>query len=329
MNASWTFSVESLPEGDRREAWADVMHRLRMPMADIQHTRVMHGQVTVATTPMGCEFAVVASGPQVYAGRSAAQPTALWLGVLLEGQASLSAGDMMTEVGPHAIIYGSTGVDSTLRLSSDFRLLIVKIPPVAAQRLIVPLGKRVGLLSGQAGIERIFHGLLVNTARSIADLSSDQFRPIEQSMIEFLVACLAEDGIEARGGASGARASHLKRICQKIETLLHDPDLTLAQVAAEHGVSPRYVQKLFTQNNQTFSAYLKLRRLSRCHAELISPVHAQLSISEIGFRWGFNDAAHFSRSFRNQYGLSPREHRQASTFLGAGMVTVLPAVFDG
>ncbi|MDI7773894.1 helix-turn-helix domain-containing protein [Asticcacaulis sp. EMRT-3] len=311
MTAPWTFSVDSLPEGARREAWADVMHRLRMPMADIPPASVLHGRVTVATTPLGCEFAVITSGPQVYAGRSAAQPTALWLGVALEGQASLETGGEIRDVAPHAIIYGSTGVDSTLRFTSDFKLLIVKIPPVAAQRLIVPIGQRVGLMSGRVGIECIFHGLLVETARLLGDLSEDQFRPIEQAMMEFLVACLAEDGIAARGGASGARASHLKRICQKIETLLHDPDLTLAQVAAEHGVSARYVQKLFTQNGQTFSAYLKLRRLSRCHAELISPIYAQLSISEIGFRWGFNDAAHFSRSFRDQYGLSPREHRQA------------------
>jgi AraC-like DNA-binding protein len=310
MNAPWTFSVESLPEGDRREAWVDVMRRLKMPMKDILTTPVMHGRVTVATTPMGCEFAVVEAGPQVYSGRSAGQTTAIWLGVLLDGLGSLDADGVTTEVGPHAIIFGSAGVESTLRLRSDFRLLIVKIPSVAAQRLISPLGRRVGLLPGDVGIERIFHGLLANTALRIADLSGDQFRPIEQSMIEFLVACLAEGGIEAKGGASGARASHLKRICQKIETLLHDPDLSLAKVAAEHGVSPRYVQKLFTQNDQTFSAYLKLRRLSRCHTELISPIFGQLSISEIGFRWGFNDAAHFSRSFRDQYGLSPREHRQ-------------------
>jgi methylphosphotriester-DNA--protein-cysteine methyltransferase len=28
---------------------------------------------------------------------------------------------------------------------------------------------------------------------------------------------------------------------------------------------------------------------------------------EIAFRWGFNDAAHFSRVFKAQYGVSPRQ----------------------
>jgi AraC-like DNA-binding protein len=46
--------------------------------------------------------------------------------------------------------------------------------------------------------------------------------------------------------------------------------------------------------------------------DLSSPLCARLSISQICFRWGFNDSAHFSRAFRNQFGLSPREHRRAA-----------------
>ncbi len=44
--------------------------------------------------------------------------------------------------------------------------------------------------------------------------------------------------------------------------------------------------------------------------DLASPVCAKLSISEICFRWGFNESAHFSRAFRNEYGRSPREYRR-------------------
>jgi len=105
--------------------------------------------------------------------------------------------------------------------------------------------------------------------------------------------------------------AHLQRLCQTIETLLPDPDLSLRRVADEEGVSPRYVQKLFASANETFSHYLRSRRLERCRIDLASPQHARLSISEICFRWGFNGSAHFSRAFREQYGRSPREFRNA------------------
>ena len=35
-----------------------------------------------------------------------------------------------------------------------------------------------------------------------------------------------------------------------------------------------------------------------------------MSISDVAFRWGFNDAGHFSRAFKDQFGVTPREYRQ-------------------
>jgi AraC-like DNA-binding protein len=40
-------------------------------------------------------------------------------------------------------------------------------------------------------------------------------------------------------------------------------------------------------------------------------LQAHLSISEICFRWGFNDAAHFSRAFREQFATTPRAWRSS------------------
>src|SRR5260370_39969348 len=55
------------------------------------------------------------------------------------------------------------------------------------------------------------------------------------------------------------------------------------------------------------------RRLERAREDLTDPVHSHLSISDICFRWGFNDAAHFSRAFHDTYGVSPRNFRRAAT----------------
>ena len=87
--------------------------------------------------------------------------------------------------------------------------------------------------------------------------------------------------------------------------------MNLHQVAKEHNISPRYLQKLFESVGDSFGHFVKLRRLERCRLDLRSPLHAQRSISDILFQWGFNDSASFSRAFREQYGMSPREYRRA------------------
>jgi AraC-like DNA-binding protein len=113
------------------------------------------------------------------------------------------------------------------------------------------------------------------------------------------------------GGAAGLRAALLERIFQTIEMRLADPNLNYQQVASEHGISPRYLQKLFESTDDSFGHYVKVRRLERCRLDLRSPLHVQKSISDILFQWGFNDSASFSRAFREQYGVSPREYRKA------------------
>ena len=100
--------------------------------------------------------------------------------------------------------------------------------------------------------------------------------------------------------------------------MLADPELGLERVAAEDGISPRSLQKLFASANQSFSTYLRSRRLERCRLDLSSPICASLSISEICFRWGFNGSAHFSRAFKERYGVSPREYRK--THLGEDLL---------
>ena len=310
---AWQFTTDAYPKAERRAAWREAMARLRLPVGELPPADPFHAEVTSLTSPMGVEFAVVASTPQEIAGRNADQPAAVWLALLLAGEALFMDGESAISLAPGDIIYGPTGMAAALRLETRFRLLFITAPRVAlAHRLLAPVSLKVGRLPAAAGLNHVFSGLLRATAEALEDLASDQLRPVEIALTEFLVAALAlEGGAAVQGGAAGARAVQLHRICQVIETLLTEPDLSLRRVAEEDGVSPRYLQKLFADHGQSFSGYVRARRLDRCRADLASPARAQLSISEICFRWGFNGSAHFSRAFRSQYGVSPREYRRS------------------
>ena len=168
-------------------------------------------------------------------------------------------------------------------------------------------------LSADSGPTRLLFSMLASIADMSTQLTNDNLRPVELALPEFLLASLMSDApARALGGAAGMRAALLERIFQTIEMRLSDPDLNYQQVASEHGISPRYLQKLFESIDDSFGHYVKLRRLERCRLDLISPLHSQKSISDILFQWGFNDSASFSRAFREQYGISPREYRKSA-----------------
>jgi len=311
---AWQFTTDAYLKPERRDAWREAMERLRLPVGDLPAEGAFHAQVSSLTSPMGVEFSVVASTPQEISGRNPHQPAAIWMAVLLEGEATLLDGDREIPMAAGDIVYGPTGHAAGLRLESRFRLLFITAPRVALDhRLLAPSALRLGHLAAGQGINHVFSCLLRATAESLDELTSDQLRPVELALTEFLVACLAQDGgAAARGGAEGARAVQMHRVRQTIEVLLAEPELTLRRVADEDGVSPRYLQKLFAGQGQSFTGYVRGRRLERCRADLASPACAQLSISEICFRWGFNGSAHFSRAFRSAYGQSPREYRRAA-----------------
>jgi AraC-like DNA-binding protein len=94
-----------------------------------------------------------------------------------------------------------------------------------------------------------------------------------------------------------------------IDEHLGDPALTPEAIAAAHHMSRRRLDRLFAGAGRTVAETIRDRRLERCRADLQDPALAGESILAIASRWGFVSPAHFSRTFRAAYGMSPREAR--------------------
>jgi AraC-like DNA-binding protein len=96
-----------------------------------------------------------------------------------------------------------------------------------------------------------------------------------------------------------------ERIKDYIAKNLRNPNLSVAHIAEALRYSPRYLQKAFERQGITISSYVSQARLGRCYHDLQNPLLRNESITGIAFSWGFNSSAHFSRSFREHFGVSP------------------------
>jgi AraC-like DNA-binding protein len=310
---AWNISTSAYVQGERPRVWQQALSRLHLPTVDQLDTySSVDGDVVSLVSPQGIEFARMSASPQTISGRSGEQPFSVWLSILMEGRFAFGDRDgPCVDLMPGDIIYGPTGVDSTLTVKSDFRMLYVKIPQLMLHPRLVNLGSlRTGALSRRKAVNRIFAGMLTSVADNIEELDAAELRPVESALTEFVVAGLAgSTAVQAFG--STARLVHFQRICQSIEDQLGDPELTVGKVAAEQHASLRYIQKLFEAAGLSFGQYLRQRRLERCRSDLQSALHRHLSISDICFGWGFSDPAHFSRTFRAEFGTTPRAYRQA------------------
>lgn len=300
---AWSFGIE----GRRHvRAWRDTMNRLGLPVEDLSNGDPARASVVCLTSPLGVEFAVVEAGRQTISGRRADQPCTAWMALLLDGCASLIVGQRAEEMSSGDIAYGPIGQAAAVRLDTPCRLMFIRVPHrVIDMQADAPFGPRVSRLRTATGSGRILSGLLRATANALADLTVDHLRPVELVLIEFLALWRGEED-----GQENAGRTPLQRLHQTVEALMPDPDLSLRRVADEEGVTPRHVQKLLRSSDETFSSYLRTRRLERCLADLTSPQHAALSIPDIYGRWGFRGSIQFSRAFRKRFGVSPRQVRR-------------------
>jgi AraC family transcriptional activator of tynA and feaB len=112
------------------------------------------------------------------------------------------------------------------------------------------------------------------------------------------------------------------RIRGIVKDRFDDPDFGPRKLAAETGISVRYVQKLFTERGSTFSQFIYSLRLD--HAARLLHRRALLGIcqplSEIAYACGFNDYTHFARKFRHRFGFSPGTHPGGHGRAGDGTV---------
>jgi AraC-like DNA-binding protein len=108
------------------------------------------------------------------------------------------------------------------------------------------------------------------------------------------------------------RTSLFERIRVFIERRLDDTDLSPSTIARAHSISVRYLHLLFSERGGTVGGWVRSRRLARCRVAL-TDVRKDRTIAEIALKWGFSDAAHFSRSFKVAFGISPSAFRRAKT----------------
>jgi AraC-like DNA-binding protein len=66
-------------------------------------------------------------------------------------------------------------------------------------------------------------------------------------------------------------------------------------------------------SGEKVSSYILRRRLEECARQMCNPAWNGHTLIEIAFSWGFNSAAHFTRCFRDRYGVAPRDYRRSSS----------------
>jgi AraC-like DNA-binding protein len=109
------------------------------------------------------------------------------------------------------------------------------------------------------------------------------------------------------------RRDLLNRILSYIDQHISETDLTPQKIADGCHISLRHLHRIFSATNTSVSRWITTLRLERCRQELSVPGQAAKTITDIAFRWGFNDASHFNRVFKRAFQVTPGQYRNGMT----------------
>jgi AraC-like DNA-binding protein len=199
-------------------------------------------------------------------------------------------------------------VDAPYAIENDagFRTLVLMAP-----RRLLDLDDRqiataVGLrLSERDGLGRLAGPFLRELAERPDHLTGPCGGRAARTLTDLVAAAVVEKYREA------GPDTPLQRVVGWLEAHLQDSDLSPGTIAAANFVSTRRLHELFHGEGTSVSAWVRRRRLECSRRDLENPRLAGETIAAVARRWGFVDPAHFSRCFRAEFGISPRELRLA------------------
>jgi AraC-like DNA-binding protein len=191
------------------------------------------------------------------------------------------------------------GAFTVLRPAAS-KVIGVRVPrrSVATQRTALQL-----VPSDTAAVQLLTRYL--RSARGTPVPSSEQLADAFVTHIVDLIA-LSLRGADARPAPDDSiRAVRLFTIKSDIEQCITDSSLTASAVAARHGISTRYLHKLFEYDATTYSQFVLDRRLELARRRLRDPRYAGRTITAIASDAGFGDLSYFNRTFRRRYDVTP------------------------
>ncbi|WGS23586.1 MULTISPECIES: helix-turn-helix domain-containing protein [unclassified Bradyrhizobium] len=217
-----------------------------------------------------------------------------------------------TVIQPGEFAFYDTTRPYELRFDDDFTQTIFQVPRAMLHRRFAgtePLTATT--FTPDRPVERLASQFIAGLSEVADRLDDDTAIRLADQAVDLLAMAMSERLGRATLTSSTHRSGLLYRLKAHVLAHLPNPDLGLAETAAALGISPRYINSLFADEDTSFQRFVLAQRLERCKRDLASLTHAHRHISEIAFAWGFNDLSHFGRVFREHYGMSPRDWRQS------------------
>lgn len=309
-------STESVPPSDRLAYWSDMVCAVYTALeCDRPADAALRGEIefsdlaVLAFTQVRSNAPAVRRTPRLVAAKSdesfLIQLQRRGVGIVEQDgrQAILRPGDFA--------LYDTSRPYELRFPDQEHEVVVVRIDRRELDRQVVNLPDLTATtVPGSTAAGNLLISMIDTLDREVDRLHPSSVLGIAEGITSVVAA-----GLRTLPGANVQMAStlcayHIARVKAYLREHLRDPLLSVTTIAQAMKLSPDHLSRLFRGQPVPLSRLIWKERLDACRRDLSDPRLTSRSVTDIAFSWGFSDAAHFSRSFKEQFGMSPREWRQ-------------------
>jgi len=233
------------------------------------------------------------------------------LSLMLAGTGLLIQDDREAVLQPGDLAVYDTDRPYSLVFDDEFRTMVVMFPKHLISLPPEMIGQLTAVrISGHEGLGGMVVPYLTQLAGNLDQLAGNTGARLAHSALD-LVSTVFTRELGLDDVSADPHRALVQRIRGYIDRNLASTELGPASIASAHYISTRHLHGLFQEQGVTVSTWIRTRRLEQCRRDLLDPMLADRPVAAIAARWGFVDAAHFSRAFKTTFGISPSEYRAA------------------
>ncbi len=232
------------------------------------------------------------------------------LSLQLENEGLVAQGGRTGHLRPGDFALYSSTDPYHLTLADDFRQLVLQVPRTSLLQRLPNADLLTGrTVRGDKGVGALVSSSLVSFAKNIGS-AGRATQPIMQDTVVDLMATGLASLEDSAFELSLPEQNQLVRARAFIQSNLDNPDLDRNAVARAAGLSVRRLNEIFARDRTSIAAEIRNARLDRIAQGLTDSRLSRQSITQIAIGCGVSNLQHFSKIFRERFGMPPSAYRK-------------------
>jgi AraC-like DNA-binding protein len=234
-------------------------------------------------------------------------------GRTLAGPLHVVQGGRNVVIEPGSLILANQYAPYKATANGNYHSVSISIP----QKMLLQRQPRIGTfyslpLNDNAPSGQLLASFTKHLSDGMLEWSDAVAMTLREQLLDLIILLMVNKNQEVPfGSETSLKVAHRERALSYLKCHHRDPSLGPKTIAAACGISINYLHKVFRDANMHVVDLIYAQRLETSKNLLSDPSNNNMTVQQIAYKSGFSHTSHFSRMFKEKFGMPPTAFRSS------------------